>query len=442
MNEAGENALTGRFLGSAGPVRALRAVHDEGTFRGGVPLLSRPAFLTRREHDVLARDVQDLHTLLLELPDRLFGGDVEKHAAAVGMSPVESAVIAEGVSLPCSSLGRADLFRDDSGFRVLEFNCGSNLGGWDVGSLLERALQDPALKGFADRHGLQHDDPRQAMLAELLAGCDRPDPVVAVLCSPGSRWPGDQAFPHLIAWLETLGVDAVSGHLGDVGERADGLYFKETRIDIVYRMFGAADVRSNPGMAAAMPILHRNAQFGRVKLHTPLTSELAGSKACLALLSDESNHGAYEPAQREVVERMVPWTRVVRDGPTLTLDGRAELRRFMRARQRDLVLKPVLGFGGAGIVTGWTASSEEWESAVARAFSTPHIVQERVRPVVERFADFDAPDSYEDVALNWGAFCVGGRYVGSVLRGSALEEASVINRKFGAKYGGVLYERT
>ncbi len=96
-----------------------------------------------------------------------------------------------------------------------------------------------------------------------------------------------------------------------------------------------------------------------VTVMNPLTAALADDKALLEPLS--ALHEAH-----------VPWTRVVR----------GELEATLRGGREQLVLKPVDGYGGFGIVVGPFVSKDEWNVAVTGALEAPgRFVAQRYAPL-------------------------------------------------------------
>ena len=71
-------------------------------------LLPRPWFVRASETDAFARDLEGLFDLLLSLPERLFGGDVERYAAEIGLEPALVALLRRAGSGVPAKLGRAD----------------------------------------------------------------------------------------------------------------------------------------------------------------------------------------------------------------------------------------------------------------------------------------------------------------------------------------------
>jgi uncharacterized circularly permuted ATP-grasp superfamily protein len=86
----------------------------------------------------------------------------------------------------------------------------------------------------------------------------------------------------------------------------------------------------------------------------------------------------------------VPWTRVVRPGPTTYQGERVELLDFIARNRERLVLKPNDEYGGSGVVLGWTVDADAWRAALAAAQRGPWVVQERVPLPEEPYPSWDA----------------------------------------------------
>jgi hypothetical protein len=166
-----------------------------------------------------------------------------------------------------------------------------------------------------------------------------------------------------------------------------------------------------------------------VKLFTPMHSQLYSSKGALALLSDEANRSLCTPAELASLDRLLPWTRMLRPGP-VTVDGeRADLLDYATRHRADLVLKPTARHGGQGIVTGWRAEAEEWDQHLRAALGGPFVLQRRVRPEPE---EFPGPGGLEPWVLTWGAYLGRRGYAGMWVRGEADPDTSGVNMATGA----------
>ena len=64
-------------------------------------------------------------------------------------------------------------------------------------------------------------------------------------------------------------------------------------------------------------------------------------KASLAMLSDHANRRLLSPEERAAIDRILPWTRMVRPGPVTLEDGRTvDLYDHAISHPGDLILKP------------------------------------------------------------------------------------------------------
>jgi hypothetical protein len=176
------------------------------------------------------------------------------------------------------------------------------------------------------------------------------------------------------------------------------------------------------------PVL-RAAERGEVKIFTPMDSQLYGSKGALALLSDEENRHLCTPAELASLDRLLPWTRMVRPGQ-VTVDGeRGDLLEYALENQRNLVLKPTAKHGGLGVVAGWLTDQQEWDRQVRAAMNEAFVLQRRVRPVPEMFP---ADGGVEPYVLTWGAFLCGTGYGGMWVRGTTDPDTGGVNMATGA----------
>ncbi|MFJ6613248.1 hypothetical protein ACIQPT_23540 [Streptomyces sp. NPDC091289] len=405
----------------------------------GDAFLTRPVFLGRGESRELGERVSRLYDLLLALPHRLHGGDLRAFTAALGWSPeqLDATLRADGRPRELPRSARVDLYRDEEGFRLLELNGGSPLGGWDIAVLNRTLLQEPYIASFAQEHGLGFTDGTEVLLdlwRQSFPGLPA-NPVVALV-----EWPDSYAVmePHLrrmAGLLAAHGVDAVPCHLGQVEYRTDGVHVSGRPVDLVHRWFVINDVVTAGDVALLAP-LSRAADRGLVHLFTPLENEVYGSKAALALLSDERNRCLFDRAEREVIDGLLPWTRLVQDGKTEVAGERVDLLPYASAHRHDLVLKASSSHSGLDVLAGWETSADAWDAAVRAAVDGPSVLQRRVRPVAEEFP-VPGGGATEPVVLTWGVFLAGRGYGGAYLRGTADLDSGVISSGRGGRLGTV-----
>jgi hypothetical protein len=432
--------LTSRYLAEAA-ARGSRATRLVAVARQLIDLaatsydgdcLTRPVFLEHAEFSVLRGDLLALHAALASLPVRLFGGDVAAFARAVGMTGAQVTAILRTGGQPPTRLGRADLFRDETAFRVLELNLGSALGGLD-NALLNRAfLTDPAVADFVASHGLSYVDTMDVLVDTLRSECALSDgtrPLIAVADWPGSFAVLERQLRYSAAQLARYGLEAVPCHLGQLRAAGRRVWLDGRPVDVIYRVFLIKDLLRPEAGELADPVLQA-AERGEVRLFAPMDAELYGSKGALALLSDEANRHLFSDAELASVDRILPWTRMVRPGPvTVGGSGQADMAEYAIAEREHLVLKPTALHSGAGVVQGWLASPDEWRHQLSAAMDGPFVLQRRIRPLAEPFPAEPGPRPW---VLWWGAFLGTPGYGGAIVRGSTDPDAGIKSMPHGA----------
>jgi hypothetical protein len=399
------------------------------SFRGRC--LSRPVFLGQAELAQLTADLEQLYTALTALPDRLFGGDFAAFARAVGMTEDQVTGVAMSRGAPATRLLRADLYPEAAGLRVMEINMGSTVGGGDNAMINRAMLTHPGLAGFVRANSLSFTDSLAGIANTIMAECGisaHDGSLVAAVDWPPAADKFNAVLQTSANELATLGIDFVPCHLGNLTHRDGRVWLGDRPIDVIYRLFMVEDLLDPDGPALIHPVLQA-AERGEVKIFTPLDAEVYGSKGALALLSDEANRHLCTADELASLDRLLPWTRMVRPGP-VTVDGeRADLLEYALGQRGELVLKPTALHGGLGVVAGWLASEQDWDQQLRAAMNGPFVLQRRVRPVPELFP---AEGGLEPWVLTWGAYLGSGGYGGMWVRGTADTDTGGINMATGA----------
>ncbi len=406
--------------------------------------LSRPLFLGPAERVQLETDLVNLRAALTSLPDRLYGGDLTAFARAVGMNDVQISAIMRSRAATPTTMTRADLYLDQIGFRLLEFNMGSAIGGTDNADILEGMLEHPVLAEFAADNRLEYvhtmrEQVRTVKVETGFAADSRPTMVM-------TDWPSSyqNLAPYIDVYsarLSELGLDACGAHIGQLEVRDGRVWLRNRPVDIIYRMFMIEDLLEYPAAPRLVhPILDAAAR-GEVKIFTPMDDAMYASKGALAMLSDEGNRHLLDPDQLASVDRTLPWTRMVRRGLVSLEDGsQVELFDYALSHQRELALKPTSLHGGSGVLLGWRAdtSPAAWQEQVRAALDGPYVIQRRIQPVPELFPAEDLEP--QPWLISWGAFTMSCGFGGVYSRGTTVESnVEVINFGSGTYSGSALY---
>jgi hypothetical protein len=395
--------------------------------------LSRPGFLDRDEVAEVAADMEMLYRLVTSLPDKLFGGDLGAFAASTGITPAQvQAVLRGGGSAP-SRMARADLYRDETGLRVMELNMSSALGGIDSATVNRAMLELPFIAEFVEQHKLGYTDTMREIVETLRIECNVPEgtrPAVALCDWPASYVTLEEQLQANVAVFGALGVDALPCHIGQLRLEDDSIWLGHRQIDVLFRLFLMEDLLDPAGPELIEPVL-RAAERGNVAVFSPMGSELYSSKGALALLSDEANRHLFDEQELATLDRCLPWTRMVRPGPVTVPAGRVLLEDYALAERDELILKPTLLHGGSGVIPGWQTEPGEWKGLITDAMDKEFVLQRRIHPFTEPFPKADGP-GFDDWVLLWGVFLGARGYAGTFLRGAPMGDTGVLNMATGA----------
>jgi hypothetical protein len=347
-------------------------------------LLPRPLLASERRINMFADDLAAVFAMLVSLPRRLFGGDLLAYCAEVGISPQLAALMTRGASGDPPLFGRSDAFDDGDSFKLIEFNVGTELGGMDYGELARCLLDVPAFAEFAAEHRLEYTDTALIvadLLRELAAPVATGDrPTVVLLETTG----GIAAHANYRAVAEAMcarGLDFRLGEVQDVELRKGRLELDGTPIDVVLRFYAAGEILECPRGPEVLEPVMAAVESGGTVLYTGLENSLYSAKGALALLSNERYRSAFTPAERTVIDAVIPWTR-----PLTSAGG---MQRLARAERGDLIIKPSVGWGAVGAVLGEATTDDEWATLLKQRADRGYVVQQVVRPVTEPVLDPD-----------------------------------------------------
>ena len=204
------------------------------------------------------------------------------------------------------------------------------------------------------------------------------------------------------------------------------------KIDLVYRRVLINDIVARPAECAALVKAYAS---GAVCVANSFRCKIPHVKAFFAVLTDERNDALFSAAERALIQRHVPWTRVVKDVKTQHYGETIKLLEFVRQHRENLVLKPSDEYGGTGVTLGWETSDCAWENAIQAAISSPDpenngacwIVQERIPIRREVFPYITASGDVEfrDMLVDFAPYLFRGKLAGYLTRLSATGLANV-----------------
>lgn len=325
--------------------------------------------------------------------------DVSKRWPATFRDPRLRELIALEGPQPSFLSARYDSFfwPETGAISLFECNVGDPSGlGWvdqqsllfeQIGFFRERRLVDAILPIVGSHHKalLQHyhacrsaEGSEAAKATELLGALELAEaaapsgsarPRIAFACAEGSFVLSDHACMRRL--YETRGEAAILADPREFVHRPNqGLFYRDQKIDLLIRDT-VDEYILDPFWQETQGI--RNAlRAGEIVVLNPFRAVLGDWKGWWEDLSDPVFWAKLPSEEAALLQKVIPWTRLVEAKKTTDPQGRdVDLPEYARQNQASLILKPTDGYGGFGIVIGEAVSAALWDAALQEALAKP-----------------------------------------------------------------------
>lgn len=409
--------------------------HLEGVLRqkglvfGDRPLCTvlRPRLMTAESYAALQSQIMPLMRAFRRIHDRAVAD--AGFRGQFGLTDWEEALFAgdPGYSRP-SPTSRLDFFAapGSQSLGLTEYNAETPAGAAYGDALSDVFLDMPVMREFARTHEVTPLPARHGVTGALLDAWHefsggRSRPRIAIL-----DWddvPTRTEFELFQAHFRAIGLECVIDDPRNVDYRSGALIVQGAKADLVYKRVLISELVEQCGMESA---LVRAVRDKVVCMVDGFRCKALHKKASLAVLSDEGNAAMFPTDERLAIARSIPWTRVVAQRTTTWRGAAVDLVRLILDLREWLVLKPNDDYGGKGITLGWTVDNAAWETAVAAALASPHIVQERVEIPSEPYPSWvDGRVELIDRQYDTAPFVTNGEYMEGLL--TRLSTAVLLN---------------
>ncbi|MEM7086874.1 MAG: hypothetical protein AAF489_11870 [Bacteroidota bacterium] len=412
------------------------------------PVSSWPVIIDPKTANTLSRMSVRLPQLIAQIPELYFGGDVKKIADFY----LDGNEMLAQFALLCHNKHieggcRLDSTYTPDGFKVLEANIGSSIGGWQVQSFesIIRELHAP-LSNPDTAHQFRIKNTQliyvEFLVRKILEYVPGVDKEVNVFLVGLTNELGEQAMKDSITFFNDMLVaelakrnltgQTFSGDIAGLKLTADGLQLDEIPIhSVIILNLNAREM--------VPPDLFRAFVMDKIYLPDHLGVPMLGDKRNLGLLRELAEKGVLTPEDRKLVMDCIPWTATFRKGEVIYKGETQDLFPLLENNKDQFVIKPANGFRGTDVFVGKYLSQEVWKNAIHNAATeNEYIAQEFCDSV-----DFLAPNSEKNWTphkLIWGSFGYGDTYGGVWVRQSSTKtDTGVINSATGA-VEAIVYE--
>src|SRR6267378_1726388 len=266
-----------------------------------------------------------------------------------------------------STASRLDAFLLPDSLKFAEYNGESPAGAGYAETLAEIFRALPMMAQFSKHYDV-HSYPLSAKLLDALVmsyldwGGTSKRPQIAIV--DWREVPTWSEFEILKERFEKMGVPVVLADPRDLVFDGKTLAAHGTKIDLVYRRVLINDIVARPQECEAVVKAYA---ANAVCVANTFRCKIPHVKAFFAVLTDERNGALFSHGERDLIQRHIPWTRVVEDTSTAHYGEHIDLLAFIRAKRENLVLKPSDEYGGSGVTLGWETNERDWDEAIGRA---------------------------------------------------------------------------
>ena len=399
--------------------------HELGLVSAGRPYspFLRPQFFTRRFYRQIARAAE----VLAEAFDVMTMAALEDDTilAELGLTETEEryARIDPGYPGVCNS-SRLDAFIGEGTFKFLEYNAETPAGITDQMQIEKLLKKIPEVNAFLDQYPHWTPRPHVKLLAGLVSGYRdfggrKEKPNIAIV-----DWEGVSTyteFETLQEYFESEGHRTVIASPEELEYDGEVLRIRDVEVDIFYKRVLIHELfERSPD---DHPLL-RAYEDGNIFMANSFRTKIPHKKASLAVLSNDRFAHLFTEQQLQMIDKHLPWTRLISDRQVRFQGGKHDLLELVRQQRERFILKPNDDYGGSGIVVGWEATESEWDDAIEGALSSPYVVQERAPVEKVLFPTYDGEAVMEELLIDFDPFLFRGKVEGGLVR---LSPRSLVN---------------
>jgi hypothetical protein len=412
--------------------QAVRRVHPNYP-----PLAFPPPVFNAAFTDALAQTAEQLIHIVQAIPERLFGGSVDRWMTWLGLDERTTRLMRD-LATPramqlATTFARPDLLPTRTGFKAVEINVSPYLGVGFSGRVTELQESSPYFDFLRKLGTLPRTPDMAGMWRHAIASITRVRPADRrpTFFLAGAQFSDDftQDFglPDFERLMRSCGYDFLKGHMKALQLQHDGVFFEGRRIDAVFAGITFQEMLRDGVPESLILGLHHADECMLADFICAPVNALFENKLTLELLSSDEFAHCFTPQEQSLLKRCIPRTcRIGRTNLTATISGKD-----------SYVLKPACEYGGEGVVIGMQSSPAEWRACVEQAAASPngYLVQEVVDDV-QTYPDLQDETGRRSIAVCLGPMVFGGRYGGTMLRQLPFHgRPGVINASTGAHVG-------
>ncbi|MFE3414749.1 hypothetical protein ACFXMT_42510 [Streptomyces mirabilis] len=352
---------------------------------GGFPAAMHPLTLPRAEYSDLMASTTAL-VALHQKAVRYMGNDSSARLQALRADPSEfprEFLDEEYEHGHSADMARGDVIISPDGPKFIELNVGAGFGGMVQFEIHRRIWSQVAAE--SGKPQLIGTDP-YASLARLIAKSSDALGTAPAVAFINSGEDTGRPRAQVEAQLELLKGHGVTARNIDFRSGLDDIRLDEPSPLAIFQYSERESLDEGWDLSGVRELISRG--FRGIPSQT---ARLLDSKKILALLSEGLPWMSSEEV--ELVQRVVPWTRIVRDVEVRWHGEQVPMYSLLANHQDLFTLKGSAGYSAKEVTFGHECSADEWRSRVRSAMETEYFVAQEIVDSVEIAVDVLYDDS-------------------------------------------------
>lgn len=341
---------------------------------------------------------------------------------------------------------RLDLTYTEDGFKILEVNVGSSIGGWQVQSFekvirsFHPQLTDPAT-GIKYESRNSQEIYIKFLVDKILSQVGSHQPMINVFIGVG-HIDNDKIAQDIIDFFGGL-LQKEFKKRGIQGNAHTGKYtslaLKNGKLclkDEIMHGVVAFRVEEDEHIPADV---FRAFIMDEIYFPDHLATGMYGDKRNLALLRELAEKNTFSKADNALIMKHIPWSSEISNKVVTYNNDTQPLIEILKIYKEKLVIKAAQGYQGKDVFIGKFSSDKEWEHAITIGMSKADFIAQEYNESIDYLAP-NRDHEWTDHKLIWGAFGFGDHYGGVWARQSEVKtDVGVINSATGA-VEAIVYE--
>ncbi|MDK1288837.1 hypothetical protein [Pseudoalteromonas umbrosa] len=381
---------------------------------------SWPILISKRHSEQLSQLSDRISHLLTLIPSLYFNNDEEKLSEYYCDTSIDEARLSLNNTQKYKNTTRLDLILTEQGFRVLEVNFGSAIGGTEC-QYFDLALQAQHSKFFSE-HNFYTSNFQNEFIQYFIDNLQKTKPEykeLSVFLVSTHPIPDDirqisiDFFSSLL--FHATGIEDVKVYTDtiDTLHYVDNeLIYKEQRVDSVLLL--EANEKLTPEVCKALA-------DGKIFTPDHAGLKILSDKGNLGLLRELAERNCFSEADNKLVLECIPWTKNLIAGEVTYRGKDYDLLELVEQHKDSFVIKPRVGFQGKDAVLGKYASQGDWQTSLGEALQSGNFVVQEVCKSIECYS-FTKDNEYCAFTPVWGSFSFGEGYGGSMLKMAELDK--------------------